>query len=448
MNERIAKLESADARGQAVDQRERAALITEFYKRPERAPCRRRCSHALAFKYLMENKTIFINDGELIVGERGPAPKATPTYPELCCHSLAGPATSSTTARRTPSLPVDARRGRVYARRSSPSGRARSMRDRIFAEMTQEWIDAYEAGMFTEFMEQRAPGHTVLDDKIYRKGMLDFKQDIQKQPGRPRLPERSRRPTTSRKSSRPWSICADAMIRFAGVTRRRPGSWPRPRTDPHRKAELRADRRGLLARPGPRPARLLGSPAILLVRPPRRHHRDTTLGLLQPRPARSAPVSLLQEGAGRRDADARSRPRNCSSASGSSSTTSRPRRRSASRPRRAGPTPTSPRSTSAACKEDGSDGVNEVTYLILDVIEEMRLLQPSSIGPGQQEEPGPVPQAGRSDHPHRVRPALGLQHRRHRPGAGPHGQVRRRRPQRRLQRLRRGRARSARKPTS
>ena len=33
---------------------------------------------------------------------------------------------------------------------------------------------------------------------------------------------------------------------------------------------------------------------------------------------------------------------------------------------------------SAGVKDDGSDGVNEVTYLLLDVIEEMRLLQPSS----------------------------------------------------------------------
>ena len=27
-------------------------------------------------------------------------------------------------------------------------------------------------------MEQRAPGHTVLDDKIYKKGFLDFQRDI------------------------------------------------------------------------------------------------------------------------------------------------------------------------------------------------------------------------------------------------------------------------------
>ncbi len=44
--------------------------------------------------------------------------------------------------------------------------------------MTDEWLAAYQAGIFTEFMEQRAPGHTVLDDKIYRKGMLDFVEEI------------------------------------------------------------------------------------------------------------------------------------------------------------------------------------------------------------------------------------------------------------------------------
>ena len=38
--------------------------------------------------------------------------------------------------------------------------------------------DAYEAGVFTEFMEQRSPGHTVLDDKIYSRGMLDFRAQI------------------------------------------------------------------------------------------------------------------------------------------------------------------------------------------------------------------------------------------------------------------------------
>ncbi|GAI79211.1 unnamed protein product [marine sediment metagenome] len=54
------------------------------------------------------------------------------------------------------------------------------MRSRIFEEMTPEWKDCYTAGIFTEFMEQRAPGHTVADDKIYQKGFSDFIQDIEK----------------------------------------------------------------------------------------------------------------------------------------------------------------------------------------------------------------------------------------------------------------------------
>ena len=46
--------------------------------------------------------------------------------------------------------------------------------------MTNKWKDAFEAGVFTEFMEQRAPGHTVLGDKIYRKGFFDFKKEIKR----------------------------------------------------------------------------------------------------------------------------------------------------------------------------------------------------------------------------------------------------------------------------
>jgi trans-4-hydroxy-L-proline dehydratase len=67
---------------------------------------------------------------------------------------------------------------RIYREKIIPYWRGRSMRDRLFAELPQDWRDAYAAGIFTEFMEQRAPGHTVLDDKIYRKGMVDFKRDI------------------------------------------------------------------------------------------------------------------------------------------------------------------------------------------------------------------------------------------------------------------------------
>lgn len=36
----------------------------------------------------MSRKKLCINEGELIVGERSKVAAATPTYPELCCHTL------------------------------------------------------------------------------------------------------------------------------------------------------------------------------------------------------------------------------------------------------------------------------------------------------------------------------------------------------------------------
>ena len=45
--------------------------------------------------------------------------------------------------------------------------------------MSKEWKQAYESGVFTEFMEQRAPGHTAGDKKIFTTGLLDIKKKIQ-----------------------------------------------------------------------------------------------------------------------------------------------------------------------------------------------------------------------------------------------------------------------------
>jgi trans-4-hydroxy-L-proline dehydratase len=86
MNPRIQKLrqESLDTRESLSP--ERALLVTRFYEsgiaQKEAVPVQR----ALCFRHIMKNKSLWIGDGELIVGERGPAPKATPTYPEICLH--------------------------------------------------------------------------------------------------------------------------------------------------------------------------------------------------------------------------------------------------------------------------------------------------------------------------------------------------------------------------
>lgn len=88
MNGRVRKLREQSVNTKPYIASERAVLITEFYKNDVASQLSAPVRRALAFKHVFENKTIYIGDGELIVGERGPAPKAVPTYPEICCHSL------------------------------------------------------------------------------------------------------------------------------------------------------------------------------------------------------------------------------------------------------------------------------------------------------------------------------------------------------------------------
>jgi pyruvate formate-lyase/glycerol dehydratase family glycyl radical enzyme len=175
MSERVARLRRQSLDAVPTLSAERAELLTRFYQQnpqPMSAPVRR----ALAFQYLLEHKAICINDGELIVGEKGPAPKATPTYPELCCHTLDDLDVLDSRDKIPFAVSPEARQ--TYQEVVIPFWTGRSMRDLIFGAMTEEWKAAYEGGVFTEFMEQRSPGHTVLDYKIYHRGLLDFQADI------------------------------------------------------------------------------------------------------------------------------------------------------------------------------------------------------------------------------------------------------------------------------
>ena len=174
MTDRVARLRQISLQAAPSISAERAELLTEFYAKAPAASTP--VTRALAFRHLMAHKTIVIGDGELIVGERGPAPKATPTFPELCCHSLEDLEILNT--RKKISFAVSDEARTAYRDRIIPFWKGRAMRDLIFDQMTEEWRAAYDAGVFTEFMEQRAPGHTVLDDKIYRKGLASLVSEI------------------------------------------------------------------------------------------------------------------------------------------------------------------------------------------------------------------------------------------------------------------------------
>jgi pyruvate-formate lyase len=234
MTERVKKLRQQSLETIETLSSERAELMTAFYQQdlgPVSTPVRR----ALSFQYLMENKTICINDGELIVGEKGPAPKSAPTFPELCCHTLDD--LDILDSREKTSFKVSPETRTAYQETVIPYWKGKSLRDLIFAEMTPEWIASYEAGIFTEFMEQRAPGHTVLDDKIYQKGMLDFQAEID---DRLAALDYLHDPDAFDKQEqlKAMRIAAGALVRFAERHAQKARRLAAEEQDSQRKAEL------------------------------------------------------------------------------------------------------------------------------------------------------------------------------------------------------------------
>ena len=175
MTERIKKLRQESLDTVPALSIERAMIVTDVYKKYENKvslPVLR----ALAFKAICERKTVVIYDGELIVGEKGHKAKAAPTYPELCCHTTDD--FEVINSRDKVFFKVDKETLKIQEDIIIPFWDGKAIRNKLFDNMPQEWIDCYEAGIFTEFMEQRAPGHTVADDIIYKKGFAEFKREI------------------------------------------------------------------------------------------------------------------------------------------------------------------------------------------------------------------------------------------------------------------------------
>ncbi|MBZ0298184.1 MAG: pyruvate formate lyase family protein, partial [Anaerolineae bacterium] len=234
MTDRVAHLRQQSLDAVPMLSAERAELMTCFYQQ-QQEPWSVPLTRAEAFRYLMEHKTICIDEGELIVGEKGPTPKAAPTYPELCCHSLRDLEILDT--REKVAFKVSPATYQRYRESIIPFWQGRTMRDRILHEMTAEWKAAYDAGIFTEFMEQRSPGHTVLDDKIYRKGMVDFIADID---GQLESLDYFNDPQAYARQEqlKAMRVCAEALIRFAERYADHARSLAQRERDPQRRQEL------------------------------------------------------------------------------------------------------------------------------------------------------------------------------------------------------------------
>ena len=235
MTDRVMRLREQSLNATETLTAERAQLITRFYASREAQGLSAPMLRARAFEYLLRNKAICINDGELIVGERGPAPKATPTYPEISLHSIQD--LEILDSREKVFFRVSEEVKKIYAEEIIPFWKGRSNRDRIMERMTPEWLAAYKAGIFTEFQEQRAPGHTVLGYKMFHTGFLDLKKEIATAVDAldfrndPQAYERN-------EELRAMDIACDAIIMYAGRHAEKLEAMAAEEKDAKRKDEL------------------------------------------------------------------------------------------------------------------------------------------------------------------------------------------------------------------
>ena len=213
---------------------ERAVLLTDFY-RENTGKYPQPVLRAKAYHHLCANKTVYIGDEELIVGERGHEPKAAPTYPEIICHSVDD--LRILNSRAMTSYRIAGEDIETYEHEVIPFWQGRSLRDRIFDLLPEEWHQAFSAGTFPEFMEQRAPGHTVGDGKIFRRGLLDFKAEIAAAIADLDFtsdPEAF----AKRDQLEAMDVAAAATILYANRHADRAEEMARTETDPRRRAEL------------------------------------------------------------------------------------------------------------------------------------------------------------------------------------------------------------------
>ena len=234
MNERIKRLRQENFDTPTTLSIERALIETEFYKQ-NYGTMPIAVLRAMNFYEICKRKTIYIGKDELIVGERGPVPKAVPTFPELTCHSVEDLHTLN--ERELQRYTISQEDIDTYEREVIPYWSGKTQRERIFNHVSKEWEEAYHAGVFTEFMEQRAAGHTAMDGKMYHIGLLDLKERIQKKIDSLDFiydPEA----TDKQQELEAMAISCDAAILFAERHAELAESMAAEETDPQRKKEL------------------------------------------------------------------------------------------------------------------------------------------------------------------------------------------------------------------
>jgi formate C-acetyltransferase len=231
--ERVERLKNQSINSEPEIFAERAVLVTESYRQTDSfsSPIRR----ALALKHILENMTIVINEDELMVGEKTIKYRGSPLYPELYCMSVEELETIG--KREHAPFKVSDQTKTVLAEKVIPYWKGKTMYDRIMAVMDETWKRGLENGVFSEYSLSRAPGHVNLDGKVVQKGLIGLRKEVEE--SLKNIDDCSPNCYQRMQELEAMKIAIDAAISFAKRHATKASELAQTEKDPRRREELK-----------------------------------------------------------------------------------------------------------------------------------------------------------------------------------------------------------------
>jgi pyruvate formate-lyase/glycerol dehydratase family glycyl radical enzyme len=190
---------------------ERAVLATEAYVQTEGQPIAIRRAKMLG--HILNGVSVLIRDGELIVGVKTPAILGSPLYPEVASDWVEAELDTIALRAEAPFTISDETKERLRAE-VFDYWRGKQVYDRIVELLTPEIQRATDEGLFFHYFLNRTIGHITVDyERVLQKGFLGLKAEVEQELGKIDFADRG----CLKKIHllRAMSLCCDAAMCFA-----------------------------------------------------------------------------------------------------------------------------------------------------------------------------------------------------------------------------------------
>jgi len=213
---------------------ERAVLATEAYTQTEGLPILVR--RAKMMWHILNGITVLIRDGELIVGCKTPAILGSPLYPEVASAWVEEELDTIALREEAPFYLSDETKETLRAE-VFDYWRGKQVYNRIMEVLPAEIQQATDEGLFFHYYLNRSIGHITVDyERVLKKGFLGLKAEVEDE--LKKIDYEKRGCLKKIHLLQAMSLCCDAAIRFAERYAEEAERLAAAESDPDRCAEL------------------------------------------------------------------------------------------------------------------------------------------------------------------------------------------------------------------